>query len=110
MFADEIRMSGLQLFAKYRISEGVELLVEYSRNQKQHASEKRIVKVMEMLRTYGAHAQRAIPQLESVAEYFENEEEDFPRRLSLEKASQVRQAIAAIEASTDEPGLIHLNR
>ncbi len=110
MFADGIRMSGLQLLAKHRVSEGIELLVDYSRNQKQHASEKRIVKIMAMLETYGAHAKRAIPQLEAVASYFENEEEDFPRRLSVGKAECVRETIAAIEASTARPRLIHLGR
>ena len=110
MFADGIRMSGLQLLAKYRISEGIELLVDYSRNQKQHASEHRIVKIMEMLETYGAHGKRVIPQLEAVAKYFENEEEDFPRQLSLGKAKCVRETMAAIEASTDEPKLIRLNQ
>lgn len=109
MFADGIRMSGLELLARYRISEGIELLVDYSRNQKQHGSQKRIVKVMQLLETYGAHGRRVIPQLESVATYFENEEQDFPRRLSLEKAKVVRQTIAAIEASTAEPELIDLN-
>ncbi len=110
MFADGIRMAGLQLFTKYRISEGIELLVEYSRHQKPHASEKRIVRVMQMLKQYGAHGKRVIPQLEAVASFFENEEQDFPRRLSLGKAQCVRETIAAIEASTDEPELILLNR
>ena len=110
MFADGIRMSGLELLTKYRISEGIELLVAYSRDQKQHGSEKRIGKVLEMLETYGAHGKRVIPRLEAVANYFENEEEDFPRHLSLGKAQRVRETIAAIQASTDEPELIHLNR
>ncbi len=110
MFADGIRMSGLQLLVKYRISEGIELLVDYSRNQKPHASEKRIVKIMEMLKTYGAHGQRVVPRLEAVATYFEEEEEDFPRHLSLGKAKVVRETIAAIEALTDEPRLFHLER
>jgi hypothetical protein len=101
MFADGIRMSGLELFAKHRINEGIELLVDYSRNQKQHASEKRIVKVMDMLMTYGAHGKRVIPQLEAVADYFENEEKDFPRHLSLGKAELVRETIKKIENATE---------
>ena len=84
--------------------------MEYSRHQKPHASEKRIVRVMQMLKQYGAHGKRVIPQLEAVASFFENEEQDFPRRLSLGKAQCVRETIAAIEASTDEPELILLNR
>ena len=108
MFADGIRMSGLKLLTKYRISEGIELLADYSRNQKPHASEKRIVTVMAMLRTYGTHGRRVIPRLEAVARYFETEEKDFPRRLSLGKAKVVRETIAAIESATETPELIRL--
>ena len=61
-----------------------------------------------MLKTYGAHGKRVIDQLEAVAYYFENEEKDFPRRLSLGKAKLVRETIKAIKASTDKPGLIYL--
>jgi hypothetical protein len=110
MFASDIRMSGLELFAKHRINEGIELLVDYARNQKGHASEIRIVKVMEMLKSYGSHGKRVIPQLEAAAKYFENGEKDFPRHLSLGKAKLVRETIEVIEASTDEPELIPLNR
>ena len=110
MFADGIRMSGLELLTKYQINEGIELLVDYSRNQKKHASEKRILKVMEMLKAYEAHGKRVIPQLEAVANYFENEEKDFPHHLSLRKAEFVRETIASIEVSIDEPKLIYLNR
>ncbi len=42
MFADGIRMSGLALFSKHRVSEGIELLADYARNQKPHASEQQI--------------------------------------------------------------------
>lgn len=108
MFSAEIRMAGLELFAKNHISEGIELLVDYSRNQRAHASEKRIVKIMEMLKMYGAHGKRVIGKLEAVAYYFENEEKDFPRNLSLGKAKVVRETIKYIKASTDKPRLIHL--
>ena len=110
MFADGIRISGLELLTKYRIDEGIELLADYSRNQKKHGSEKRILKVMEMLKAYGVHGKRVIPQLKAVANFFENEEKDFPHHLSLRKAEFVRKTIVAIEASIDEPKLIYLNR
>ncbi len=109
MFASDIRMSGLELLAKHRINEGIELLVDYARNQKKHASEKRIVKVMEMLKSYGSHGKRVIPQLEAAARDFEDGEENFPRHLSLGKAKLVRETIKAIESSTDEPELIPLS-
>lgn len=108
MFSAGIRMAGLKLFADNHVSEGIELCVYYARNQRQHASEKRIDTIMEMLKTYGAHSQRVIDPLEAVAHYFENEEKDFPRQLSLGKAKAVRETIKAIRASTDEPELIYL--
>ncbi len=110
MFADVIRTSGLELFTEHRISEGVELLADYARNQKKHGSQKRIVRVMELLRAYGTHGKRVIPQLKGVANYFDNEEKDFPRRLSRQKARIVRETIKAIEASTNMPKLNYLNR
>ncbi len=109
MFADAIRTSGLELFAEHRISEGIELLADYARNQKKHGSQKRIVQVMELLKVYGTHGKRVIAQLEDTASYFENGEQDFPRKLSQDKARIVRETIAAIEASTETPELKHLN-
>ena len=109
MFSDVIRMRGLELFTKYRIKEGLELLVDYSRNQKKHGSEKRIFKVMEMIKSYGTHSKSMISKLESVAVYFETEEENFPPRLSLKKASVIRETISEIKALVDQPKLIHLN-
>ena len=108
MFADGVRMGGLELFAKHRISEGVELLAFYARYMKPHASEHRIKKVMDLLKTYGAHGERVIPDLEKTIHYFENDEPDFPKRLSLQKAQVVKETIEAIKASDERPELISL--
>ncbi len=105
MFADGIQNAGLELFTKHRIDEGIELLADYARTQKKHGSQKRIVTVMKMLESYGAHAKRVIPQLEAAANYFEKEETDFPKKLSLEKAKSVRETIKKIAASSEMPKL-----
>ncbi|MDA7881083.1 DUF6288 domain-containing protein [Akkermansiaceae bacterium] len=110
MFADGIQTSGLELFTKHHISEGIELLADYARTQKQHASEKRIGTIMNMIKSYGAHAQRAIPRLEKALHYIEHEEKNFPPRLTADKARIVREAIAEIKASTEKPKLIYLNK
>ncbi len=109
MFADSIRTAGLELFAKHHVSEGIELLADYARNQKKHASEHRILKVLKMLESYGAHAQRVIPRLEETIDYFENREEGFPRNLSKGKAQAVRETIERIRASEEMPKLIYLS-
>lgn len=108
MFADQIQTSGLELFAKHHVSEGIELLADYTRTQKQHGSQKRIEKIVELLLSYGKHAQRVIPQLEEAIYYFEKEEKNFPRRLGLHKANVVRAAIEQIKNSTEQPPLIEL--
>lgn len=110
MFASEIRMSGLELFAQHRINEGIELLLDYAQNQKAHGSEKRIIKVMEMLQSYGAHAKRVIPQLEAAAIHFDKGELNYPRHLSQGKAKLVRETIREIEASTEQPNLISIKQ
>lgn len=108
MFSAEIRMAGLKLFSDNHVSEGIDLIAFYARHQRPHASEKRIGRIMEMLKPYGVHGRRVIDELEAVASYFENDEKDFPKRLSLDKAKAVRDTIEYIKASKDKPRLIYL--
>ena len=110
MFAHEIRMAGLELFSRHHVAEGIELLADYVRDMKPHASEHRIVKVVEMLEKYGAHAQRVIPTLEEHAAFFEAGQPNFPLRLSKDKAKIVRESIARIEATDERPSLISLKK
>ena len=110
MFASGIRMSGLEILSKHKVSEGIELLVDYARNQKKHGSERRIVEVMKMLKAYGAHAKRVIGRLEATAKYFDKGEEGYPRNLSLDKAKLVRETIKEIQNSTDKPKLMYLKK
>jgi len=108
MFDGQIQTAGLDLFSKHHVSEGIELLVEYMRTMKKHSSQTHILTLLDMLKRYGAHAQRAIPQLEKTAAYFENGEEDFPKWASIVKAEAVRKTIKEIEAMTEKPELIEL--
>ena len=103
-------MSGLELFAKHKINEGIGLLVDYAINQKAHASEKRIVKVMETLKSHGTHGRRILPQLRAAAIHFDKREKNYPHHLSQGKAKLVRETIKTIETSTYNPALISLNR
>ena len=105
MFANEVRMEGLRLLAKHRIREGIEVCADYVQSQKQHGSEKRTPKVLDILRGYGVHAQAMIPKLERIADFFDNAERDFPKRLSRRKARAVRDAVRVIRSSEDRPKL-----
>ena len=110
MFDGQIQTAGLDLFSRHHVSEGIELLADYVRTQKKHGSQKHIIKLLEMLKRYGAHAQRAIPQLEKAAHYFEHEETDFPKDMSLKKAEMVREAMHEIQKMKNKPNLIKLKR
>ena len=108
MFADGIRVEGLQLLAKHRIAEGIAACVKYTRDQNPWASQERTPKLMKILLTYGTHAKAVIPELTRLGDYFEKDEKDFPKNLMIVKAKSVRETIAAIEAATDAPELIRI--
>ena len=108
MFADGIRVEGLRLLAEHHIEEGISALVLYTRDQNPWESQNRTPELMKILLSYGAHAKEVIPELTKIANYFEKEEEDFPRDLGLMKAKSVRETITAIEAATDSPALRRL--
>lgn len=40
--------------------------------------------------------------------FYENEEPDFPKRMSMDKAQAVRETIALLKASQEKPELISL--
>ena len=108
MFADSIRVEGLRLLAKHRIEEGINACVKYTRDQNPWASQERTPELMKVLLTYGTHAKAVVPELTKIGDYFEKDEKDFPKKLMHAKAKNVRETIAAIEASTDSPELIRL--
>ena len=85
------------------------MIADYTRLQKAHGSESQLPKLLNMLKRYGAHARQAIPSLEKSIDYFEHDEKDFPKDLSLKKAEMVREAIREIQALTDKPELRELN-
>ena len=109
MFADGIRVEGLRVLAKQHVEEGIRACVDYMRNQNPWASEHRTPELTKILVSYGANAQRVVPDLKRIADNFDAGEPDFPKNLSLQKAAAVREAIRAIEASNDHQELIRIN-
>ena len=108
MFADGIRVEGLRVLAKNRIEEGIAALAQYARHQNPWDSQDRTPELMTILLQYGGRAKVALPELRALAEYFDKEEKDFPRNLSIKKVESVRATIAAIEAATEMPELVRL--
>ncbi len=108
MFADTIRIEGLKLLARHHVREGIDACVNYTRTQNPWASEKRTPQLMELLLSYGAHAQSTILELKRIADFFAGGEKNFPKKLSLQKAEVVRETISAIQASKERPELISI--
>jgi hypothetical protein len=108
MFADGVRIRGLELLSKHRITEGMKACVDYIRSQNKWASEKRTPELLKILQSYGVHAKAFIPQLREIADTFDKGEEGFPGHLSKQKAQMVREAVKAIESAQEKPELIRL--
>ena len=92
----------------HRVEDGVPAIADYVVTQNPWASQERIKQILPLFESYGAHAQTALPKLREAAEYFEQREADFPKKLSLQKAAAVRETIAKIEAATERPELKQL--
>lgn len=105
MFADGIQTAGIKLLVNHKIEIGLVLAVDYIKNQKKHGSQKRIKELIGFVESYGVHAQKHIPKLKEIINYFENEEEGFPKNLSLQKAQDIKELIKRIEKSTNNPTL-----
>ncbi len=105
MFADGVRLEGLDLMATHHIEEGIQACVNYTRTQNPWGNHKRTSKLMKVLCKYGARAKPMIPELEKIAAEFDKGE---ARNLSAEKAATVRDAIRKIKDSNENPELIRI--
>ena len=101
MFASEIQLRGIELFAKYHIKEGIPLCLQVMEIDK-WGKKKRITDCLKVLRSYGAAAKPMLPQLEQVAEHLQSHKEAKSLR---EQIDDVKRTIAAINAATDQPEL-----
>lgn len=108
MFADEIRMAGLELLVKHQIEEGINAATHYLLNQNLWASEKRTLVLLKIIESYGAHAQAVAPKLLEFAASIEGGEPNFPSHLSKQKAEDIRASVERIKAATERPTLIRI--
>lgn len=105
MFADGVRLNGLRVLALHRVEEGMQAAADYLTTQNPWASEHRTADILAVFDKYGAAAKVVIPQLEKAAISFEQGEVNFPRNLSRQKASAVRDTIRKIQSADDHPEL-----
>lgn len=110
MFSDGIRIAGLEVLATHHVAEGIPACTFYLLNQNIWASQIRTPEILKILVSYGTHAKAAIPQLKEAAESFDKGYEGFPPHMSVMKATDVRKAIAAIEAATETPTLVKIKK
>jgi len=108
MFNGVIRETGVETLVKNRFKEGIPLCAEYVRNMKQHGSQKRIYKVMDMLKSYGAAAKPELPNLYRTREYYrENlgpgKPLNFPTWALNEFMKGLDEGVKAIEEATETP-------
>jgi hypothetical protein len=109
MFADGIRIEGLKILSEWKAAEGIDACMFYIKNLNHWGSEKRVPAILEVLRTYGVHAKRTIPELKELAEYFAgNNPPYFPNHLSQRKAQNVRETIKFLEKTEERPELINI--
>jgi Family of unknown function (DUF6288)/HEAT repeats len=101
MWGDDIRISGLDILSRRHISEGMHLCV----STVQWRWGMRLKERMDILTRYGKNARVVLPELRKLAS-------DLASREDPQKPSEQRQiltkAIAAIEASNEEPKLVTL--
>ena len=96
MFADGIRLAGLELLAKYRIAEGVPLCTQLV-DHKRWGEGRRIPALMKILLGYGAAAKSQLPELRKLEAALSE-----PRANGKDRLEDVRHAIATLEAAKGE--------
>jgi hypothetical protein len=104
MFADGIRLSGLELLATHRIREGMELCLDIM-DIDRWGKKNRIDRCLKTLATYGGAAKPLLPRLRKLESDLLAHSEAKGLQANID---QLRKLIRDIEASTDAPGLIPL--
>jgi len=105
MFADGIRLAGLDVLSRLRIREGMAMCVELMQPDRWGESH-RVPKCVEFLLRYGGNAKSLVPQLQEVrAAQIRREPKKGPKSESL---IAIEKCIAAIEADAKPPPLRNL--
>ena len=103
MFADGVRLSGIDLLSRLHIREGMALsvaLIEPDRWGERTRSKDCLV----YLQRYGTHAKAMLPKLRELRAYLAD-----VKKVPAENMKQFDERLAAIEASTETPTLVGLN-
>jgi hypothetical protein len=99
MFADGIRLAGLNLLARRHIREGMPLCLAVIEPNR-WGSGKRLEPCLESLVLYGTHAKAMLPQLQQLRAQYKS---------GAEQLAAVDKAIASIQNSKATPTLVGMN-
>lgn len=101
MFADNIRLSGLQLLAKHRIKEGIPLCSELI-GVGRWGIGRRIPKCLDALEVYGGAAKSEVPELEALYEMLAGKKKTEKNQQLLER---IESLIETIKSDQSKPKL-----
>ena len=99
MFADGIRLSGLELLAQYHHEEALDLFVDVM-GVDRWGSKDRVTKCLKILQTYGGAAKPLLPQLAEIEKEYQGSDKPPEPQLKL-----LQETIAMIEADNNPPTL-----
>ena len=103
MFADGVRLAGLDLLSRLRIREGMALCVSVLEPDR-WGEQNRSKAILPYLVRYGAQAKPLVPKLKEARDYLTK-----VKRVPAARLTHFDEAIAAIEASRDLPTLVDLS-
>jgi hypothetical protein len=99
MFADGIRISGLELLAQYHHEEGLDHFVDVM-GVDRWGQGNRVDRCLKILQSYGGAAKPVLPQLAEIEKAYEAKDKPPQEQLDL-----LRETMAMIEADRDPPEL-----
>lgn len=108
MFASGVRLNGLRILAKHNVAEGLTAAVYMLDNQKPHGKDRRTRDILNVIVSYGVHAQAHLPKLEADLAAAEEEKRKLRHRRNSPVPDYYRDAIQKIKAATKKPELINL--
>lgn len=102
MFADGIRLAGLDLLSRLHVREGMELCLRVIEPDR-WGQGRRLPKCLDSLTRYGGHARELLPQLRAIREQFAQGQRGGKPS---DNVALIDRAITTIEASTEMPRLV----
>jgi HEAT repeat protein len=102
MFADGVRLAGLDLLSRLGIREGMDLCVSVIEPSR-WGEDDRTTNCLKYLARYGTHAKPLLPKVQELRAYLAN-----VKKRPAKKLAEVDALIAAIESATATPTLVNL--